>query len=149
MTSRFTGLAATQRGRTGQVAKAFKGLAADLKNKQVFNPDCDEPQTLEAAKRVIVALQQQLADAEALIAEMRAASNSDAPAATADAEANSDAPAATADTVHLWNTARVARESHVAVCTICRNVDLLGGIRVGKDWLFPVGTTYGRRRKRK
>lgn len=137
MTSRFTGLAATQRGRTGQVAKAFKGLAADMKRRQTIeSPDCDEPQALDAAKRVIVALQQQLADAETLIDEMRAA-------------ANSDAPAATADTVHLWNTARVARESHVAVCTICRNVDLLGGIRVGKDWLFPVGTTYGRKRKAK
>jgi hypothetical protein len=137
-TSRFTGLAATQRGRTQQVNKAFRGIAEDLKNrKAVQTADCDEPQTVEQYKLLVARLRNQLADAQALIDEMRASANSEAPAAEVVTSAK------------LWSTERVAKESHVAICTICRNADLLGGIKIGKDWLFPAGTTYGRRRKRK
>ena len=80
-------------------------------------------------------LWQRLADAEALIAEMRAYANSDEPAAAK--------PSA------YWDSKRVARESNVAVCTICRNADKLGGTKLGGDWVFPVGTTYGKQRRRK
>jgi len=44
----------------------------------------------------------------------------------------------------------VAEKSGVAICTICRNADKLGGTQLASgDWVFPVGTTYGRRRKAK
>ncbi|MBA3948124.1 MAG: hypothetical protein H0X37_26690 [Herpetosiphonaceae bacterium] len=135
-TSRFGALSKTQAGRTGQINRAYKGLAEDMKRKAIAVPDCDQPQTLEQALRVIVDLQSKLADAQNLIEDMRA-------------NANSDAPVATTSTAKYWDTKRVAKESGVAICTICRNVDVLGGFKLGGDWLFSVGTTYGKKRKRK
>jgi hypothetical protein len=84
---------------------------------------------------LVASLQNQLADAQRLIEEMRA-------------QANSDAPVATVGTAKYWDTKRMAKESGVAICTICRNADALGGIKLGGDWLFPAGTTYGKKRKR-
>jgi hypothetical protein len=137
MINRFSPLGTTRAGQTAQVNHAFKGLAADMKRKQaVAAPDCDEPQTLEQAKRVIAHLQSQLADAQALIDEMRAT-------------ANSDAPAAVTSSTKFWDSKRMAKESGVAICTICRNAESLGGIKLGGDWLFPAGTTYGKKRTRK
>jgi len=136
MTSRhYLNLAATQSGRTRQIAKGYRGLAEDMKRRQSDQADCDQPQTLEEALRVIASLQQQLADAQTLINDMRGQANSDAPA-----EAGSQS----------WSTKTVADKSGVAICTIIRNVDVLGGWQLESgDWRFPVGTTYGRRRKAK
>lgn len=134
-TSRFNGLAATQTGRTAQLTRAYKTMAADMKRRQSAQPvDIDEPQTLADALRLITALRQQLADAQAAIDDMRKASNGEVTVSES----------ATAD---YWTTAQVARKSNVAICTICRNAGTLGGRKVGSDWFFPVGTTYGRRRK--
>ena len=137
MTSRaFTGLATTRTGQTKQIDKAFKGMAAELKRRQaVQTADCDEPQSIEQYKLLVASLQNQLADAQALIEEMRT-------------QANSDAPVATVSTAKYWDTKRMAKESGVAVCTICRNADVLGGIKMGGDWLFPAGTKYGKKRHR-
>ncbi len=131
----FNGLGATRSGQSRQVAKAFKGLAADMARKQVINPDCDEPQTIEQYKLLVASLQARLADAQALIDEMRA-------------EANSDAPAAAA-TGQLIDSATLARKSGVSVSTICRHAEELGGTKMAGDWLFPAATTYGRKRKPK
>lgn len=139
MTTRtFTGLADTATGRTRQITKAYKGLADDLKRRSAGQPaDCDEPQTLKQAKLVIASLRNQLADAQTLIDEMRA-------------QANSDAAAPVVTTSASWTTKTVAEKSNVAICTIIRNADNLGGWQLQSgDWLFPVGTTYGRRRKAK
>src|SRR6185503_3779239 len=110
MTTRhFTGLAATRTGQTKQVNKAYKGLAADLKRKQSVAVKA-VPMTAKQYECLIADLRQQLADAEALITEMRK-------------HANSDAPAVAVSTAKYWDSKRVAKESGVAVCTICRNAD--------------------------
>jgi len=136
---RFTGIADTQKGRTRQITKAYKGMADDLNHRRaVAAVDCDQPTTLPAALMVIEALKQQLADAQNLIDDMRAQANSDAPAGSA------------AAMIKSWSTKTVADKSGVAICTIIRNVDKLGGWQLDSgDWRFPVGTTYGRRRKAK
>lgn len=133
----YSGLAATRTGQSKQVDKAFKGMADELKRrKAVQAADCDQPQTLEQAQRVIASLQNQLADAQRLIEDMRA-------------QANSDAPVATVSSTKYWSTERMAKESGVAICTICRNADALNGIMVGGVWLFPAGIKYGKKRNRK
>lgn len=136
---RYTGLAATHQGRTRQITKAYKGIADDLKRSRAGQPaDCDQPQTLEDALRRIAFLEQQLADAQTLIEEMRGQANSDA------------SVEAVAESGKSWSTKTVADKSGVAICTIIRNVDTLGGWQLESgDWRFPVGTIYGRRRKAK
>ena len=129
----FAGLGKTFSGRTTQIARGYRGMADEMARKQAAAPEDDAPQTLEAAKRVIAYLEQKLADAEALIEEMRA-------------DANEGIPSGASGT--YWDSKRVARESNAAVCTICRNADVLGGIKLGGDWLFPAGTVYGKKRKR-
>lgn len=131
----FNGLGATRSGQSAQVAKAFRGMAAEMEAKQVDAADCDEPQTIEQYRWLVASLQAKLADAQALIDEMRATANSDAPAA--------------AVTGNLIDSATLARKSGVAVCTICRHAAELGGIKMAGDWLFPASVTYGRKRKRK
>lgn len=131
----FTGLGATRSGQSAQVAKAFKGMAAEMEAKQVDAADCDEPQTIEQYRWLVASLQAKLADAQALIDEMRAVANSDAPAA--------------AVTDGLISTADLAEKSGVSVSTICRHAEELGGIKMAGDWLFPASVTYGRKRKRK
>ena len=137
-THRFTGLALTETGRTRQITKSFKGLAEDMKRRRAGQPaDCDQPQTLEEALRRIVYLEQKLDEAQTTIDDLRA-------------QINGDAPAASAAPIESWTTKTVAQKSGVAICTIIRNVDTLGGWQLQSgDWLFPVGTTYGRRRKAK
>lgn len=135
-TSRFGALSKTQAGRTGQINRAYKGLADDMKRKTIAVPDCDQPQSLEQALRVIADLQNKLVDAQNLIEDMRA-------------NANSDTPVATVNTTKYWSTERMAKESGVAVCTICRNAEALNGVKVGGVWLFPAGIKYGKKRKRK
>lgn len=132
----FTGLAATTNGRTKQIARGFRGLAADIERRRSRQPvEPAAPQSLEQALRVIDALRSQLADAQDTIDSLRAQLNSDSASPVA-----SEA---------MWDTATVARKSGVAISTICRNADTLGGKKLGGDWLFPAGTTYGRRRKSK
>lgn len=134
---RFTGLAATETGRTRQIAKAFHGMAEDMKTRAVASADCDEPKTLAQAKRVIASLRNKIAEYEDLLNEIRA-------------EANSDAPTPAVTSSKSWTTKTVAEKSGVAISTIIRNVDKLGGWQLQSgDWMFPVGTTYGRRRKSK
>ncbi len=128
----FIGLAATANGRAKQINRGFRGLAADIERRragQAVEPDA--PQTLDHALRLIAQLRNQLVDAQATIDDLRAGLNSDS-AVVSEA---------------MWDTATVARKSGVAISTICRNADKLGGKKLGGDWLFPVGTTYGRRRK--
>ncbi len=135
---RFGGLAATRTGQTKQLDRAYRGIADDLtRSKTVEAADCDQPQTLEQALRVIASLQNQLTDAQALIADMRNT-------------ANSDAPAATSRQAKYWTTKQVAQKSgNKAISTITRNAIALGGIKVGSDWLFPVGTIHHGKRKSK
>lgn len=137
ITRHYGALGNTHQGRTSQLNRAYKGLGADMKRKQAAaGPDCDEPQTLEQYKLAYAALKLKLEEAQTLIDEMRAAANGDSPAATT--------------TTGFLTTAEVARKSGVAVCTIIRNTDVLGGWQLPNgDWLFPSGTTYGRRRKSK
>lgn len=133
----FTGIAATKSGQSQQLDRIFKNMARNLKSRNAAQPvELDEPQTLADAKRVIAHLRNQLADAQNLIDDMRAQANSDAPTVTASTE--------------FWDTATVARKSgNVSISTICRNAVALGGTKLGGDWMFPVGTTYGKRRKSK
>lgn len=131
----FTGLGTTRTGQTKQVNRGYKGLAADMKRKQSVAVE-PVPMTAAQYECIITDLRQQLADAQALIAEMRA-------------QANGDAPAAAISTTKYWDSKTVAEKSGVAVCTICRNADTLGGMKLGGDWLFPAGTTYGHKRNRK
>ena len=131
----FNGLGATRSGQSQQVAKAYRGMAAEMEAKQVDAADCDEPQTIEQYRWLVASLQAKLADAQALIDEMRATANSDTPAA--------------ATTGKLIDSATLARKSGVSVSTICRHAAELGGTKMAGDWLFPSGTTYGRRRKAK
>lgn len=138
-TSRFSDLGGTQRGRTDQITRAYRGAADEMKYKQAVQPaDCDQPQTLEQALRVIADLQNKLADAQNLIDDMRAA-------------VYSNAPAAAVNVSRYWNTQRVLKESNVrAVSTITRHAVELGGIQMADgDWLFPEGTVYKSQRKRK
>ncbi len=135
----FTGLANTRRGQTQQLNHAFHGMAEDMKRRAVAAADCDQPTTLPAALRVIESLQQQLADAQALIDDMRAQANSDVPAESAPERRLSG----------YWDSKMVAEMSGVAVCTICRNAKSLGGIKLGGDWVFPKNTTYGIKRQQK
>lgn len=136
MTTRhYTGLSATQRGITDQLTRGYKGHAADLKHKQSVAVE-SVPITAAQYECIITDLRQQLADAQTLIAEMRS-------------HANGDAPAAAISTAKYWDSKTVAKKSGVAVCTICRNADTLGGMKLGGDWLFPAGTTYGHKRNRK
>lgn len=132
----FIHLAATRNGQTQQINRAYKTMAADLKCKAVQAPDCDDPSTLSHKQLVslVLSLQNQLADALALLEEGRTAAYSDA---------------SVTGTTAYWDSKHVADESGVAVCTICRNAKELGGTKLAGDWLFPVGTTYGRRRKSK
>lgn len=135
----FTGVAATRTGQTGQVNRAFKGMADEMKSKKVDQlADSDHLNRLTHRQLVslVFSLQNKLIEKQATVDEMRA-------------EANSDAPIAAASTAKYWDTKRMAKESGVAVCTICRNADTLGGIKLGGDWLFPAGTTYGKKRQRK
>ena len=131
----MTSLARTLTGRTRQITNAYRGMADEMKRKQSVVIE-DVPMTIQQYECIIEDLRQQLADAEALIQDMRR-------------QANSDAPAAAPSSTKYWDSKRVAKESKVAVCTICRNADTLGGIKLGGDWLFPAGTTYGKRRKSK
>lgn len=134
---RFAGLGKTQMGRSAQINRGYKGMADEMKRKkQAVDVDCDEPQTLPDALRLIAHLRNQLADAQAIIEDMRT-------------QANGDHNAESDQKVGYWDSKRVAKESNVAVCTICRNAAEMGGIKLGGDWLFPAGTTYGRRRKTK
>lgn len=130
----FNDLGKTRAGQSRQINRAFSGLADELERRRAANIE-DAPMTAAQYERRIADLEQKLADAEALISEMRA-------------YANGDEPAAVKPTTY-WDSKRVARESHVAVCTICRNADKLGGTKLGGDWVFPVGTTYGKQRRRK
>ena len=130
----------TLRGRTSQITRAYRGMADEMKHKKAVQAaDCDQPQTLEQALRVIADLQNRLADAQTLIEEMRAAANSDQP----------DVPAVASSKPKYWDTKRVAKESGVAICTICRNVEALGGFMMDGGWWFPANTTYGKKRSRK
>ena len=131
----FSDLGKTRAGQQRQMSKAFQGLADELDRRRAANTE-DAPMTAAQYERRIADLEQRLADAEALISEMRA-------------YANSDEPATVAKPSTYWDSKRVARESNVAVCTICRNADKLGGTKLGGDWVFPVGTTYGKQRRRK
>jgi len=130
----FHDLGKTRAGQSRQISKAYQGLADELDRRRAANTE-DAPMTAAQYERRIADLEQRLADAEALIAEMRAYANSNEPAA--------------AKPSTYWDSKRVARESNVAVCTICRNADKLGGTKLGGDWVFPVGTTYGTQRRRK
>jgi len=131
-THRFGSLAATQRGRTDQITRAYLGAAEELKHKQEAVKTV--PMTPFQYECLITDLRQQLADARHIINEMRDQANSDAPAVV---------------TGKYEDSKTVARRSGVAVCTICRNADSLGGMKLGGDWLFPAGTTYGKKRERK
>lgn len=136
-TTNHIGLAATQRGRTAQITRAYLGQADDLKNRKLVQPaDCDQPQTLEEALRVIVDLKNKLQEAEDQREADRAAAYNDAPVAVSAAK--------------YWDTATVAKKSgNKAVSTICRNAKALGGIKLAGDWLFPEGTIYSGKRHRK
>lgn len=131
----YAGIAATRAGQAKQVTKAFRGIATELKRKQINQlDDSDHLNSLSHRQLVglVLSLQNQLADAQALLEESRTAAYSDAPAA-----------------IKYDDCKTVAKRSGVAICTICRNADTLGGIKLGGDWLFPTGTTYGKRRQRK
>lgn len=135
-TTNFVGLSKTQRGRAEKIRRGYLGMAHEMENKRVVDADCDQPQTLEDALRLIAHLKNKLAEAE----DQREADR---------AAAYGDAPAVASGTVKYWDSKRVAKESSVAICTICRNAADLGGTKLGGDWLFPAGTTYGHKRKRK
>lgn len=132
----FSGLAKTAAGRTAQITRAYRGIADEMARKQTPAPDGDTLDTLtpKQLRALVRALQDKLADAQAAIDDMRASANG-----------GHDVPATAVD---YWDTRRVARESHVAICTICRNATALSGIKLGGDWVFPVGTKYGGKRKR-
>lgn len=131
-------LAATLSGRTRQITAGYNGLADRLKRARAAQAQAGCPDDLAALTRdqlqaLVVSLQAKLEGALATIEDLRALANRDA-ALPADA---------------MWDTATVARKSGVNVSTICRNAQRLGGIKLGGDWMFPSGTTYGRRRAAK
>lgn len=134
MSQPYAGFGATRSGQSKQVNKALRGMADDMKRKQSVAVRA-VPKTAKQYECVITDLRQQLAEALALIKDMRASVNGDTPAA--------------ADVSGFIDSATLARKSGVAVCTICRNADKLGGIKLGGDWLFPATATYGRKRKAK
>lgn len=133
----MSSVASTLRGRTDQITRGYRGMADEMKNKHVVDVDCDQPQTLEDALRVIAHLKNKLAEAE----DQRNADR---------AAAYSDAPAAVTHVSKYWDTKRVAKASgNVAISTITRHALDLGGIKLGGDWVFPEGTVYKGQRKRK
>ena len=131
----MTSLARTYQGHTRQINRAFLGMADELERNAVILEDV--PMTAQQYECIIEDLRQKLADAEALINDMRAIANSDG------------TDTVSGNPTKYWDSKRVAKESKVAICTICRNADILGGTKLGGDWLFPVGTTYGKKRKGK
>jgi len=141
MTStRYSGLAATQQGRTRQMSRSYRGMADEIERRRAERAeDCDDLSSLshQQLTNLVISLRQQLTDAQNLIDEMRA-------------EANGSTPVQAESSGDYWTTKMVAEKSGVAICTIIRNVDTLGGWQLQSgDWLFPIGTTYGRRRKAK
>lgn len=129
-----TALGRTLNGRKQQIDKAFNGIAANIKHRQAEAP-ADAPLSASQYRAIIADLEQQLADAGALIEEMRRSANSDAPAAIS--------------STRYWSAKRVSKESNCAICTVCRNAVELGGVKIGADWMFPTGTTYGGRKRGK
>lgn len=137
--TRYAGLGATRRGQAKQVNRAFSGMADEMKRRSAQVEDCDDLSSLSHQQLVnlVVSLQQQLADAQSLIDEMRSEANG---SASLQAEASGD----------YWTTKMVAEKSGKCIATITRNAQSLGGWQLASgDWLFPVGTKYAGRRKRK
>lgn len=133
----FAGLSTTTKGRTDQLNRVYRGMADEMKRNQAEQSDYDDLSALSAhqLRRLVIKLQQDLADAHALLEDMRA-------------HENGDQFAAVGKKVSYWDTARVARESGKSIATICRNAKELGGIKLGSDWVFPSGTRYGGKRKK-
>lgn len=138
--SRYAGRAATEQGRSRQINRGYRGMADEMKRRAAGQPaDCDDLSDLSPQQLVnlVVSLQQQLADAQNLINEMRA-------------EANGDLPVQAADKSEYWTTKMVAEKSGKCIATITRNAESLGGWQLESgDWLFPVGTQYAGKRSRK
>lgn len=137
--TRYARLGATRRGQTKQVNHAYSGMADEMKRRAAQAADCDDLSSLSHQQLVnlVLSLQNQLADAQNLIDEMRA-------------EANGSAPLQAETSGDYWTTKMVAEESGKCIATITRNAESLGGWQLQSGhWLFPVGTKYTGRRSRK